>query len=307
MPSTTMTTGHALARARELAGLSERAAARRLGVPRSLLRDWESDTVVPGADDVEQAVRIYSADLDRVWPDRRPLVTPEEPGVLVVGDDRIDVVVDGVELDNRAVLTCYLAAVRRQRGLSGNESVELRADDISSLAGVLDLDDAELESLLTELLELTPAGARWTMRALVVGGLMAVGATAAVGSSWFSPATAATLDASASDTAAAQVVEVDVEAAPGIDTSDVELAEPVVQTPGEQTDAEDPTAAESPFSTEPSSVAVELAPAVFAVAPATEWSPVEPELFSTQPNGDDATQGPAELAPPPAQLPPAQG
>lgn len=306
MPSTNLSTADALRRARELAGMSERSAARRLGIPRTLLREWEAGTAVPGADDVEQAVRLYSADLNRIWPDRRPLVRDEEPGVLVVGDDRIDVVVDGVQLDNRAVLTCYLAAVRRQRGLAGDQSVELRSDDISSLASVLDLDDAELEGLLSELLELTPAGARWTMRALVVGGLMSLAATAAVGSSWFSPAPAAAADAASADAPSAQVVEVEVDGVSSTPSGDastqVELADAAVQDDGEAT-----TTTMSPFSTEPSSVAVELAPAVFAVAPATEWSPVEPELFSTQPNDGAPVSPPAELSPPPAQLPPAEG
>lgn len=328
MPSTTMTTGHALQRARELADMSERAAARSLGVRRSTLRAWEAEQRAPDADQLAAAVRLYSVDLETIWPDRRPLISAEEPDVLRVGAERVPVETDPVidpdgvrRVDNRVVLTRYLAAVRRQRGLGPTERVDLRADDIASLAHVLDLDDDALESELAELLDLTPAGARWTMRALVVGGLMAIGATSAIGSTWFSPATAAPLETA---TPVTHVVEAPTVADPAVSdlatpTTEVseqalvqtpstveapstELAPPTTQTPSSDvaTPVADPS---SPFSTEPSSIAVELAPAVFAVAPATEWSPVDTSPFSTTPN-DQVDAGPqAALPAPPAELP----
>jgi transcriptional regulator with XRE-family HTH domain len=327
MPSTTMTTGHALRRARELADMSERAAARSLGVRRSTLRDWEADRAAPDAEQLAAAVRLFSVDLETIWPDRRPLVSADDPGVLNVGTERVPVETDPVvdsdgvrRIDNRVVLTRYLAAVRRQRGLAATERVDLRAVDIASLAHVLDLDDAALETQLAELLELTPAGARWTMRALVVGGLMAIGATSAIGSTWFSPVTAAPLDTA---TPVTHVVESTV-ADPGLSemvTSTTEVSEQaLVQTPTIEQAAATPQAPSvevsapvadpaSPFSTEPSSIAVELAPAVFAVAPATEWSEVDTSPFSTTPNDqvDGGAQtalpaAPAELPAPPSEL-----
>jgi transcriptional regulator with XRE-family HTH domain len=325
MPSTTMTTGHALRRARELADMSERAAARSLGVRRSTLRDWEADAAGPNADQLAAAVRLYSVDLETIWPDRRPLISADEPDVLRVGDERVPVETDPVigpdgvrRIDNRVVLTRYLAAVRRQRGLDPTERVDLRADDIASLAGVLDLDDSALETELAELLDLTPAGARWTMRALVVGGLMAIGATSAIGSTWFSPATAAPLETAtpvthvveSSTTAAHETVTPPAEVSEqalvqtpnALESPPTELAPPTTQTPSEDTaiPIADPA---SPFSTEPSSIAVELAPAVFAVAPATEWSPVETSPFSTTPNDQVDAAPQAALPAPPAELP----
>ena len=329
MPSTTMTTGHALRRARELADTSERAAARSLGVRRSTLRDWEADRAAPDADQLAAAVRLYSVDLETIWPDRRPLISADEPDVLRVGDERVPVETDPVigpdgvrRIDNRVVLTRYLAAVRRQRGLDPNERVDLRADDIASLANVLDLDDTALEAELAELLDLTPAGARWTMRALVVGGLMAIGATSAIGSTWFSPATAAPLESATPVTHVVDAATVAPdEAAPdtGTPTTEVseqalvqtpntaeapptELAPPTTQAPSSDiaTPVVDPS---SPFSTEPSSIAVELAPAVFAVAPATEWSPVDTSPFSTTPNDQVDADVQAALPAPPAELP----
>ena len=47
-----------------------------------------------------------------------------------------------------------------------------------------------------------------------------------------------------------------------------------------------PGAITSPFSTEPNRVEVELAPAVFAVAPATEWSMVSIEATTPAPAPD---------------------
>ncbi len=320
MPSTTMTTGHALRRARELADMSERAAARSLGVRRSTLRDWETDRTTPDAEQLAAAVRLFSVDLETIWPDRRPLVSADDPGVLNVGTERVPVETDPVvdssgvrRVDNRVVLTRYLAAVRRQRGLGPTERVDLRAVDIASLAHVLDLDDVALEAELAELLELTPAGARWTMRALVVGGLMAIGATSAIGSTWFSPVTAAPLDTA---TPVTHVVESTL-AGPAVSdlaTPTTEVSEQaLVQTPttvespsaltAPSTDVATPVAdPASPFSTEPSSVAVELAPAVFAVAPATEWSEVDASPFSTSP-GDQIDGPQAALPAPPAELP----
>jgi transcriptional regulator with XRE-family HTH domain len=325
MPSTTMTTGHALRRARELADMSERAAARSLGVRRSTLRDWEADRAAPDAEQLAAAVRLFSVDLETIWPDRRPLVSADDPGVLNVGTERVPVETDPVldaegvrRVDNRVVLTRYLAAVRRQRGLDPTDRVDLRAVDIASLAHVLDLDDAALEHELAELLELTPAGARWTMRALVVGGLMAIGATSAIGSTWFSPVTAAPLDTA---TPVTHVVDVATTvgpetATPTTEVSDqalvqtpstveapsTELAPPTTQAPSSDvaTPVGDPA---SPFSTDPSSIAVELAPAVFAVAPATEWSEVDTSPFSTTPNDQVDVGTPAALPAPPAELP----
>lgn len=279
-PTTAPSAGPRLRRARELAGIHERAAARELGIRRARLRDWESGAVAPDADEMARAVSLYSADLDEIWPDRQPLVTAEEPGILIVGDERIDLRTDALsdtgDIDNRVVLTRYLAAVRRQRGLEPSDRVELRSSDIASLASVLDLDDTALEAELTELLDLTPAGARWTARALVVGGLMAVAATTVVGASWFAAPTSAAAAPSVptavvatpfapeasttvvSDRAAVQFAPEQIADDAPIDAEIVEVVE---------------HAAVSPFSTEPAAQ-VELAPAMFAVAPASDWAPV---------------------------------
>ena len=266
-------TGRALRRARELSGATERSAARSLGVRRSRLRGWEQGSIPMDADELTRAIRLYSTDLEQIWPDRRPLVSEAEPGVLLVGEERIE-----VGGPNRTVLTRYLAAVRRQRGLSTDSTVELRANDITSLANVLDLTDSALESELAELLDLTPAGARWTARALAVGALMAVGATTVVGGSWLSPAGATTIEAMSDAPAATAVFAPEIAAAQVTEHASVQFA-PAPADPDAPIEAEvvlaEASSEASPFSTEPSAAPVELAPAVFATAPATEWSYVE--------------------------------
>ena len=310
LTTTPESTGHTLRRARELAGVRERTAARALGIRRARLRDWESGAEVPDADELARAIQLYSADLNEIWPDRAPLVSGDEPGVLVVGDERIDLradptlTADGVTtIDNRVVLTRYLAAVRRQRGLGTGEAVELRATDIASLASVLDLEDTALEAELAELLDLTPAGARWTARAMVVGGLMAIGATAVVGSSWLAPAGATTIETAAP---AAVTATFAPEVAPTTQVS----ARASVQFAPDTVDPDAPVEAEivpaapaadgtaSPFTTDPNAAPdVELAPAVFATAPATEWTEV-PEVA-------EVADAPAALGTEAAELPPA--
>lgn len=158
-----------LQRARTVAGLSTRRAARELRVRHSLLRAWEAGTAVPDTNQIERAIRLYGTDLDKIWPDRRPIISPEEPGVLVVGDERVP-----TTGSNREILTRYIAAVRRQRGMDERETIDLRASDLAMLGAVLDLDDRELTATLEELLGLTSAGATLTVRALAVGVLTAI-------------------------------------------------------------------------------------------------------------------------------------
>jgi transcriptional regulator with XRE-family HTH domain len=307
--TTTTTTGGALRRARELAELSLGGAARRLGESTSTLRSWESDRATPDEFQLDKMIRLYGAELNDVWPDRTPLVDESDPETLVVGDERIDLRVDehGLRPDNRTILVQYLAAVRRQRGVAPDASVELRGADLVALSTVLDLDDRRLESTLAELLDLTPTGSRFTLRALVVGSLMAVGAGTLVAGSWFAPG--GTSDVSASPTVPERTaVEQVVETGPEVS------AQAITQFAPEHEPAPTEDASRSPFSVVPNEpaaeVEVELAPAVFAVHPNTEWTPVqEDELFSVDPAdgapGELADDDPAALGRGPRGLPPA--
>lgn len=268
----TIAPGPRLRRARELAGMRERSVARSLGVRRSELRDWEAGNHSPDPDELARLVDLYSADLDQVWPDRQSIISDAEPGVLIVGDERVALQREtGAPIDNRAVLASYLAAVRRQRGETDDARIELRANDLASLSNVLDLSDTSLERQLEELLELTPAGARFAARAMMVGGLTALVATTFVAGSWF--ATPGSADARPMDRSTPAVAGVLVEAA--LVESNVVEAELVESGAVEAEPVDDSSSPRSPFSTEPNAPTVDLAPAVFAVHPSTEWQHVE--------------------------------
>ena len=316
-----------LRRARELAGLSERNAARAQGVSRTLLRSWESGRATPDTDQLDAAVRCYGADLDRIWPDRRPLVGDGALGHLVVGDERIALGADdtGLVPDNRTILVRYLAAVRRQRSVAPDGELTLRGEDLASLAAVLDLSDESLAATLTELLDLTPTGTRMTMRALAVGSLMALAAGGLIGASWLAP-TAPAAGASpgppsgSSDAVASAVTQTTTPEDPG---AAVEIsARAVEQVAAEGTTAPlaDDTATRErlAFTTEPTLPPTpdelsEIGEAVFAVAPATEWTTLPPELFSVDPPGTSSGVTRERPSPQPelgsatAELPPSTG
>ncbi len=255
----TITTGQVLRRSRELSGLSERAAARALGVRRTTLRGWETDRVVPGPEQVELAAVVYGHGTEDIWADRAPLIDPEQPGLLVVGTERISVRSgDSDEVDNRDVIERYLAAVRRQRGVDEHDDIPLRANDLGALSLVLDLDDEELQAILMDLLDLTAAGAQWAIRSMLVGGLVAMVATGALGGSWFAPSASA--DTAPDMGPSASVAEVVID--DPVDTSGLDLEVPAT------TDASD-TDASTATDTSVPGIAVER-DAVTADDPGTE-------------------------------------
>lgn len=313
----TMTIGHALRRSRELAGISDRSAARSIGVSRSTLRSWEADRAVPDTEQLSLAAGLYGHGVQDVWASRAPLTSPEEPGVLLVGSERVTISsddtgsLDDSVIDNRVVLSRYIAAVRRQRGLEPDDSIELRAVDLAALSTVLNLDDDSLQALLTELLDLTPAGAQWAVRSMLVGGLVALAATGMLGTSWFaSPVSAAPVATPPAVAEAAPLTVSPDVSVPGTsierDTTDVEVSDAALTV--ERTSpfslgtaqvsstsvSRDPGT--SPFSVDDvNEAAVVVDPPVFRVA--TGYRPMD-QLFAP----DDVA---ATSATPPAALPPA--
>ena len=176
--------GCTLRRAREMAELDDRAAARALGISRRRLHRIEAGSSQVQPDLIDRAVREYGSHRFDL-PDRRVLVHPDDPGVLRVGSERIpfDPVLDG----NRTVLVRYLAAVRRQRGLGLDDPVEFRASDLAALAGVLDLTAGDLDRELSSLAGLDGVTSRRTVRMLVLTGLcvLAAGGATLQTRSWF--------------------------------------------------------------------------------------------------------------------------
>lgn len=272
------TTGANLRRARELAMLRERQVTRALGVRRVRLREWEAGEVTPDTDELMRLVNLYSADLGQGWADRRPL-TEQEIGVLVIGTERIDVrpgawyTAEGItDTDNWAVLTHYLSVVRRQRKLSPAEPIKLRSDDLAGLCTVLDLRDPTIETDLMVLLDMTPAGARWATRVMILNALLTLAQTSAIAESWFA-GTDDDLEALAGPEEA-HVGTPTPFAAPDADAG-AERAElrftPIEAAPDAPIEAQVVSSAPL-FSTDPGVPVAEPGGEVFTIAPAAEWA-----------------------------------
>lgn len=182
-------TAQALGRLRTLSGYSQRAAARQLGVRGTVLRSWEEGSVLPTATQMDALLSLYGRDVKELLKPRQPLVSADQPGVLRIGSRSVDTVSIRVDASNaseanRRIVAQYLAAVRSERGSAPGDLVELRAVDMRQLADVLDLSDQNLEELLATQLDLTPAGAQFAVRAVLVAGLMTAALLGGIGSRW---------------------------------------------------------------------------------------------------------------------------
>ena len=167
-------------RARELAGMDERTAAKELGVRRRHLRAVEAGRKEPSSDLMSRAVAAYGG-ANLVLPQRQDLVRPEEPDVLVVGSRRVPI--DLARHDNRTLLVGYVAAVRAERGLEPKAAVSFRNNDVVTLSKVLDLGDADLVRELRSVAGMNGVAARRTAQALVLTGLCVLAAGGATLSS----------------------------------------------------------------------------------------------------------------------------
>ena len=182
-------TGNAVHQLRILSGLNQREAARRIGISRSTLRSWEAHDTTPDSSQLVAAVAALGQDLDDVMVPRTDLIDPEHLGLLTVGTEQI-VVADHLATDttphefNISLIGAYLGAVRRQRGLTADAPVQLRSNDLSALAVVLDLNDDELEHLLAVEFDLSTESARQVVRGLLAAGLVALAASGALQSPW---------------------------------------------------------------------------------------------------------------------------
>lgn len=143
-------------------------AAHAVGIGRRDLRAIERDRRPADSQVLESALRAYGGEgLD--LPPRQDLVRECEPGVLVIGDERVRV--DPFRDDDESVLVDYVAAVRRQRGLGATDVVRFRSNDLVQLAAVLDLGSDQLERQLQRIAGLEHDPAVRAARTLVLTGL----------------------------------------------------------------------------------------------------------------------------------------
>lgn len=171
-----ITLGRLLERSRTGSGLSIATAASELLVAEQLLQDWELDRTTPRQPDVVRAAQVYSRGLTELWPERVSILDTSRPGVLVVGSEEIVrsevMVANDPHEANLQLLRAYVAAVRRQRGISHAGRVSLRADDVAALAAELELSDLELTGAFETVFAQSKREAKATMQAILIGGLL---------------------------------------------------------------------------------------------------------------------------------------
>jgi transcriptional regulator with XRE-family HTH domain len=142
--------GWLVARARAVAGITDRDLASSLGLPLRLVRRWERGDVVPTDDEVEAIAAACGTRLTELLPRRASVAYDPATGIMRMGDQAVALPVNMA--DNDTVLGAYIGMVRRQRGLRPDQDVKVRQEDLEALGEALDLDDEELEERLVRVI-----------------------------------------------------------------------------------------------------------------------------------------------------------
>jgi transcriptional regulator with XRE-family HTH domain len=145
--------GWLVARARSIAGITDRDLAAIVGVSERAVRRWERGDLVPTDDEVEAIAAACGTRLTELLPRRVPVSYDRATGIMRMGDHAI--AIPGSMHDNDAVLGAYIGMVRRQRGLRPDQEVRVREEDLEALSEALDLDDDELEDRLVRVIGLS--------------------------------------------------------------------------------------------------------------------------------------------------------
>jgi hypothetical protein len=134
------------------------------------------------------------------------------------------VIVPDVGGDNEELLRCYLALVRKARGLRPNDRFALRQDDVEVLAALLDLDDDGLEKRLMRLLHVGSSEAADMRRRLVARRILGAAGALTVGLLASMPLSAAASEAPAPTAPTALVAGVTMSAGASV----IDIGEPLV-------------------------------------------------------------------------------
>jgi transcriptional regulator with XRE-family HTH domain len=157
-----------LHRARELAGFEPQDVAGMLGLRVRELEAYEAGVRAVPASVLAKAAAVYASPGMGI-PDRVDQRRSVGATVVAVGNEHLEVA--QLRHDNRSVLQRYVAAVRRQRGITDPDPVELRDGDVAVLADLLDLADLRLERDLMETSGSDVDVVHRTVLALVLSGL----------------------------------------------------------------------------------------------------------------------------------------
>jgi transcriptional regulator with XRE-family HTH domain len=111
--------GWLVARARAVAGITDRDLASSLSLPVRTVRRWERGDLVPTDDEVEAIATACGTRLTELLPRRASVSYDPSTGIMRMGDQAV--ALPGTMLDNDTVLGAYIGMVRRQRGLWRSE------------------------------------------------------------------------------------------------------------------------------------------------------------------------------------------
>jgi transcriptional regulator with XRE-family HTH domain len=142
--------GWLVARARAVAGITDRDLASSLGLPLRTVRRWERGDVVPTDDEVEAIAAGCGTRLTELLPRRASVSYDRATGIMRMGDQAVALSANMV--DNDSVLGAYIGMVRRVRGLRPDQDVKVRQEDLEALGDALDVDDEELEERLVRVI-----------------------------------------------------------------------------------------------------------------------------------------------------------
>lgn len=170
--------GWLIAEARSGAGLTQDDLAARADVKRRLVKRWEKGAQIPNDDEIVAIARACEIGVGNLLPPRDTVEFDRTARSLRVGG----AVVSVADVHNEAVLSTYVQLVRQQRGLAEGATFDLRHEDVDSLAGTLDLDDAELQQRLVSIVGIPVAEAAGVHARLLSRKRMSLPAGIVVGS-----------------------------------------------------------------------------------------------------------------------------
>ncbi|MFN8037397.1 MAG: helix-turn-helix domain-containing protein [Acidimicrobiia bacterium] len=139
--------------ARSRAGLSVRAAAHRIGVPRATVQAWERGEERVADEHLETLAELYGVTVEALAPARRGVVIDLDQREMRVGH-RVEALAT-TDPTPDDILAKYLSVLYELRGARPTDPIPLRDDDLSSLADVLGNKPSAVEARLVELMGVT--------------------------------------------------------------------------------------------------------------------------------------------------------
>ncbi len=174
------TQGESVRNARKQAGMSRRRAAKLVGISLRELLSHERGQQAPAPALLARLAAAYGSRLSTDGLLRRPTPLIVDDGQLQIGDTLRTVTVNA---SSDILLREYLDALYHVRRKRRGASLMLRGEDVTVLSGVVDLDPAEVERRLIEMMQVSGDEAAAVRRLLVQRRVLVPVASVAIGAS----------------------------------------------------------------------------------------------------------------------------